>query len=82
MNAPSEAALDARARRAARRVDLIAEKSRERLHINNLGGYQLISASSNTVEFGVNYDLSAVDVIDICGERAAEIGRAAVEKPR
>jgi hypothetical protein len=66
----TEQALEARARRAARRVGLVARKSRWRLHsIDNFGGFTIIDPSRNIVVDGARYDLSAEDVIDLYGGR-------------
>ncbi len=62
----SESALDSRVRRAARKADYRVEKSRQGYHSNNLGGYQLIDPYTNTVVYGVNYDLSPDEVLSIC----------------
>ncbi len=40
--------------------------------IDNLGGFQLIDARNNTIVDGAKFDLSAVEVIDICQQRLAE----------
>jgi hypothetical protein len=61
----AEQALDARARRAAQRVGLVARKSRWRANsIDNFGGFMLIDPYSNLVVDGNRYDLSAEYVID------------------
>jgi hypothetical protein len=63
----SEHALEQRARRAARRVDLVASKSRWRLGtIDNYGGFRLIDPSTNIPKAGFQFDMSAQDVIDYC----------------
>jgi hypothetical protein len=60
-------ALEQRARRAARRVGLIATKSRWRAgSIDNYGGFRLVNEHNNFVEAGVRFELSAEDVIDYC----------------
>lgn len=64
----SEASLDSRARRAAKRAGLRAEKSRVKTYCWNFqGGYQLIDDRNNVVN-GVNYDLTAKQVIEYCSE--------------
>jgi hypothetical protein len=71
INSPevSDAALDARARRAANRIDLVARKSRwRRDSVDNNGGFMLVDPQHNTVVHGVRFDLSAQDVIDYCAE--------------
>jgi len=63
----SKQALDARARRAARRVGLTARRSRWRLDtIDNYGGYMLVDPSANITVYGSRWDLSAEDVIEFC----------------
>ena len=60
-------ALDQRARRAAKRIGLVAKKSRWRAGtVDNFGGYQLINAYHNFVVEGVRFDLSAEEVIKLC----------------
>lgn len=72
LNAPSEAAMDARARRAARRVDLYAKKSTwRRDSTDNYGGFQLIDPQGNYVVAGSSFDLSPEDVIELCEGRSA-----------
>jgi hypothetical protein len=64
-----EAAMEARARRAARRVGLIARKSRWRHgSLDNFGGFMLIHGSYNYVVFGERFDLTAEDVISFCND--------------
>jgi hypothetical protein len=54
-----------RARRIARRYGLRVEKSRQRsLHLNNLGGLQLIDPNMNAVIAGANYDCTPDAIID------------------
>jgi hypothetical protein len=63
----TEQALDARARRAARKVGLIARKSRWRANtIDNHGEFMLVDPFTNVPAAGFRYDLSAEDVIDFC----------------
>jgi hypothetical protein len=65
----SEKALDGRARRAARRIGLIARRSRWRLgSIDNLGGFMLIDPRHNFCVAGPRFDLEAEAVIDYCQE--------------
>jgi hypothetical protein len=62
-----EKSLDARARRAARRVGLMAKKSRRRVKTaNNQGGYMLVEPRRNYCVRGSRFELSAEDVIDSC----------------
>ena len=63
----SEAAMDHRARRAAKRVGLIARKSRWRADsIDNHGGFTLIEPDGNYSVAGHRFDLSPEAVIDYC----------------
>lgn len=65
----SETALEQRARRAARRVCLVARKSRWRGgSIDNLGGFMLVDPRTNFAVDGFKYDLSAEYVIDYCSD--------------
>lgn len=58
-----------RLRRALIRQGLQLVKSRIRnTHLNNWGGYRIIDPNYNTVEAGVNYDLSLKDVEDFVNE--------------
>jgi hypothetical protein len=64
-----DAALEARARRAAARVGLIARKSRRRRgSIDNLGGFALFDPARNWIVAGQRFDLSAAEVIEYCSE--------------
>jgi hypothetical protein len=64
----SREALEARARRAAKRVGLIARKSRWRIGtVDNLGEFAVIDPFSNAFVYGLRYDASAEDVIEYCG---------------
>jgi hypothetical protein len=66
----SENALDQRVRRAARRVGLLACKSRWRAgSIDNLGGFMLVDPMTNFVVDGSRYDLSAEYVISYCSDK-------------
>jgi hypothetical protein len=63
----SENAMEQRARRAAKRVGLIAHKSRwRRDSIDNHGGFMLIEPYRNSVVHGSRYELTAEDVIRFC----------------
>ena len=65
--------LEARARRAARRVGLYACKSRERTwHTNNRHGMQLVDGYTNTVIAGLCFELTPERVLEICAARADE----------
>jgi hypothetical protein len=64
-------AMDARARRAAKRAGLVAKKSRWRQGtLDNHGGFMLIEPHRNNVLAGVRFDWSAEDVIGFCDNRA------------
>jgi hypothetical protein len=64
--------LDARARRAAQRVGLVARKSRWRANsIDNLGEFMIIEPRRNFVIVGQRYEYSAEDVIEFCKQYAA-----------
>jgi hypothetical protein len=67
----TESAMDARARRAAKKLNLVAKKSTWRKEsIDNRGGFQIIDPYFNRVEAGVRFDMSAQEVIDFCSEGA------------
>jgi hypothetical protein len=64
-------ALDARARRAARKVGLIARKSRWRAGtVDNYGGFMLIDPATNGAVDSIRFDLSAEYVIEHYGSGA------------
>jgi hypothetical protein len=66
---PNEKALEARARRAARREGLIARKSRWRRvpgSLDNYGGFMLVDLYGNYVVAGEKFDMTAEDVIAYC----------------
>ena len=66
----SDAALEARARRAARRIGLVAFKSRSRRgSSDNHGGFTIIDPNRNAIVAGERCDLSAKDVLDFCARR-------------
>ena len=63
----SDKAMDARARRAAKCVGLIARKSRwRRDSIDNFGDYMLIDLYGNYTVAGFRFDMTAEDVIAYC----------------
>jgi len=63
-------ASEARARRAAKRVGLLAMKSRRRRNSSdNLGGFALIEPLRNIHVLGVRFELTAEDVIEYCARR-------------
>lgn len=67
---PSQPAQDARARRSARSVGLVAKKSRRwRGTIDNHGGFMLIEPVRNTCIAGLRFDLSAEQVISFCADK-------------
>ena len=70
MNSISKSALDARARRDAARVGLIARKSRwRRDSIDNQGDFMLVDVYGNYCVGGARFDMSAEDVIAYCGQQ-------------
>lgn len=65
----AELALDARARRAAKRCGLFAVKSKKALWpLQNHGGFRLVDARYNCAVSGLYFDLTAEDVLDYCAE--------------
>lgn len=65
-------ALDARARRAAKRVGLVAKKSRSRrATVDNHGGFMIIEPRSNAVVAGQRFNCSADDVVAFCQDWGA-----------
>ena len=68
---PDISDLETRARRAAKRTGFCAEKSRWRRDtIDNFGGFRLVDPWRNLVVYGVRFDLTAEEVIEICKEPA------------
>jgi hypothetical protein len=66
------AALDARARRAARACGYVARKSRwRRDSIDNYGGFMLVDPATSFSVTGFRYDLSAEAVIEWCADWSA-----------
>lgn len=64
----AEKALEQRARRAAKRIGLVAKKSRKGIgSVDNYGGFMLVD-SDNWIVAGQRCDLSAEDVIEYCTE--------------
>jgi hypothetical protein len=64
MDEMTESALEQRARRAARRVGLLARKSRWRANTNdNLGRFALIDPMTNSIVDGARFNLSAEEII-------------------
>jgi hypothetical protein len=67
-----ETHMESRARRAAKRVGLIAKKSRWRAgSIDNHGGFMLIEPERNLCIAGERFDLSAQYVIEYCQQKGA-----------
>jgi hypothetical protein len=65
----NSATSDSKARRAARRVGLVARKSRwRRGSIDNRGEYMLINPMTNFVVAGSRFDLTAEDVVQFCAK--------------
>ena len=65
-----DSALESGARRAAKKVGLVANKSRWRADsIGNLSGFMLIDPYRNFVIEGSRFDLIPEDVIKFCGQR-------------
>ena len=64
-------ALEGRARRAAARIGLKAEKSTRRIHDeHHRGGFMLVKADDiNHAIDGYDYDLTAEEVIERCAKR-------------
>lgn len=55
---------DSQARRIARKTGLRCIKARGKQHINQRGGYQLVDERTNVVVAGLNFDLSADEVVE------------------
>jgi len=63
----SEKAMEARARRAAKRVGLIAKKSRRRVDgYNNVGEFALIDPRRNWIVAGERFELTPAYVMEYC----------------
>lgn len=68
-----EARDDARARRAAKRVGLVAQKSRWRKYsIDNYGEFMLRDPDTSFPVYGFKWDLAADEVIEYCREIAED----------
>ena len=62
-------ALDSKARRAARKVGLVAYKSRWRAgSIDNYGDFMLVDPYTNFAVGGFRWDMTAEEVIEYCNE--------------
>jgi hypothetical protein len=57
---------EARARRAARRVGLVARKSRRAITLDNHGFFMLLDAERNFVVLGERFDLKPDEVVEYC----------------
>ena len=67
---PFRDAEESRARRAARKVGLVARKSRWRLHTgDNRGGFQIIDPNRNWILAGEKFDKSPDHVVRFCQGR-------------
>jgi hypothetical protein len=62
---------DAQARGWAHKADYCCFKARGKQHTNNRGGYQLVDAFNNVVA-GVNFELSAAEVVEFCRQQMDE----------
>ena len=56
-------AIETRARQAAKRIGLIARRSRR--SCDNLGGFQMLD-ERNRIVVGARFELTPMDVIDLC----------------
>jgi hypothetical protein len=66
----SEASIDQRARRAAKRAGLKAVRSRwRRDSVDNRGGFQILDPYRNAIVCGERFDPSAEAVIAFCADR-------------
>jgi hypothetical protein len=66
----SEKIADQRTRREARRVGLLARRSRSKNVLDNRGGYMLVDRDTGFPVAGFKYDLSAEDVTVHCSAEA------------
>jgi hypothetical protein len=57
---------DSKARRSAKRIGLVACKSRRKHPLENHGGFMLVDPQYNFAVAGFHYDFSAKDVIEWC----------------
>jgi hypothetical protein len=65
----NEQALEAKARRVAKPVGLMATRSRWRRDSIGIFGDMLVNARHNWIVAGSRFNLSAEDVLEYCGER-------------
>ena len=70
-----------RVRRAAKRIGLVAKRSRAHFSIDNHGGYMLVDPYRHAVVAGSRYDLTAEEVIAYCADDN-HAGMAAWERLR
>lgn len=69
-NSSGRAAIEVRARRAAKRIGLIAHKSRwRRDSADNRGGFMITEPERNLILAGYRFDFPAEEVSAICNER-------------
>jgi hypothetical protein len=54
-------------RRAAAKAGYRITKSRQQLHLNNLGEFMLVDSHSNAVVLGANFDASLDDIREFLG---------------
>ena len=72
---------EARACRAARRVGLVAKKTRWRAgSIDNYGGFAVIDPLINAIVYGQRFNLSSKDVIALAREWTASPGSCRTHK--
>ena len=65
-----DSTLESRARRAAKRIGLLARKSRWRAGtVDNRGGFTILDPQRNWIVAGQRYDFTAQDVIEFCKAR-------------
>ena len=65
--------MESRARRAAKKVGLVARKSRwRRDSVDNFGEFMLIDPRYNACVAGSRFNMTAEEVIDYCTELAAD----------
>ena len=65
----TQGALEARARRAARKLGYVARKSRWRVNsLDNYGEFMIVDPFHNYPVAGFKYDMSPEEVIEWCSE--------------
>lgn len=65
----NDAAVEARARRAAVRCGFRALKSRSKFGIDNHGSFRLVDDDSNFIVAGEKFDMSTEDVLSYCNDK-------------